>query len=375
MEDESKYSQYVSSNIQKDNNGTYKVKYRLRDLSGKVIKESSKMGFRTLREAKQYAEQLKHEHAETLYKAEHPAENMTFAELYEKYRVSRLGDKPSTVIGRESLINSRVLPFFGEMQIHDISTDTISQWHACFYNADGEAVLSDTYLRNLHSRLSAVLNYAVQCGWLEKKPARYCSIGEKNAAERPVWSPEEYSRFRKQNEDEPEAYYAFETLYFTGMRLGELLGLTLEDVDFRNRTIRINKSLQRLQGRNIVTSPKTKMSVRTVKINQGLADELREYLQSRPSASGKEQVFPIDKYYLSRKLERGTKMAELDPITIHCFRHSHITNLIAAGYSPVDIAKRVGHESIYITLHYSHAFKNVENDIADNLDRMMEGLN
>lgn len=126
----------------------------------------------------------------------------------------------------------------------------------------------------------------------------------------------------------------------------------MEDVDFRNRTIRINKSLQRLQGRNIVTSPKTKISVRTVKINQGLAEELQEYLQSQPLASGKERLFPIDKYYLSRNLERGTKMAGLDPITIHCFRHSHITNLIAAGYSPVDIAKRVGHESIYITLHY-----------------------
>ena len=73
-------------------------------------------------------------------------------------------------------------------------------------------------------------------------------------------------------------------------------------------------------------------------------------------------------------LARGIEKTGLSPITIHCFRHSHITNLIAAGYSPVDIANRVGHESIYITLHYSHAFKNVENSIAESLDQIMEEI-
>ena len=66
--------------------------------------------------------------------------------------------------------------------------------------------------------------------------------------------------------------------------------------------------------------------------------------------------------------------AMLPKIPIHSFRHSHITNLIAAGYSPADIAKRVGHENVYITMHYSHAFKNVDNDIANSLDAQMEVL-
>ena len=99
------------------------------------------------------------------------------------------------------------------------------------------------------------------------------------------------------------------------------------------------------------------------------------YIATLENHGPKDRLFPLlRKEHLRYTLMRGTEEAGLSPITIHCFRHSHITNLIAAGYSPADIAKRVGHESIYITLHYSHAFKNVEGDIADSLDRIMEGF-
>ena len=106
-----------------------------------------------------------------------------------------------------------------------------------------------------------------------------------------------------------------------------------------------------------------------------MAEELKEYIATLEHQGSKDRLFPtLGKDYLRYALQRGIDATGLPPITIHCFRHSHITNLIAAGYSPADIAKRVGHESIYITLHYSHAFKNVEGDIADSLDRIMEGF-
>lgn len=373
---DSKYLQYTTVNIQKDEaKGTYSVKYRLKLKDGGVAKESMKRGFKTLREAKLFTEELKRDHAETLYKLDHPELTMTFSELYEKYKISRLGDKPSTIINRESLIQSRVIPFFGEMQIKDITQDTISQWHACFYDDDGQPIFKETYLRSLHSRLSAILNYAVRCGWLTKNPASSCSIGVKNAEERPVWTPEEYSLFRKAIADDPVAFYAFETLYFTGLRKGELLALNIGDINFETNVMSITKSLQVLKGQEVITSPKTKMSVRKVRLNQALADELKEYIATLENHGPKDRLFPLlRKEHLRYTLMRGTEEAGLSPITIHCFRHSHITNLIAAGYSPADIAKRVGHESIYITLHYSHAFKNVEGDIADSLDRIMEGF-
>ena len=371
---DARYYQLVTASIKKDTTGAYRVRYRLKNSKEEVIKESSKRGFETLREAKAFVERLKQEHAKAMYKEDHPTLNMTFSELYERYRVSRISDKPSTVIDRESIIRCRILPFFKDMQIKDISQDTIAQWQSCFFNEDGTPIFKATYLRSLHSRLSAILNYAVACGWLTVNPAKKCSFGAKNAEERPVWNLEEYSRFRQAIMDEPTAFYAFETLYFTGLRKGELLALTIGDINFDTNILTVNKSLVELRGREYVTSPKTKMSVRKIRLNSSLAEELKEYVGSRPGARPSDRLFPIKKYYLAFHLKRGTALAGLDPITIHCFRHSHITNLIAAGFSPADIAKRVGHESIYITLHYSHAFKNVENDIAKALDSQMEVL-
>lgn len=373
---EEKYYQLTVANISKDKKtNLYKVKYRLRNSENQCVKESTKRGFKTMKEAKTFIDKLKREHAEEAYKRDYPTLTMTFSELCKRYLVSRMGDKPSTLVERECIINSRILPFFKDYDISEITQDTIAQWHSCFYDDDSNPIFKATYMRSLHSRLSAIFNYGVECGWMKSNPAKKCSIGAKNADERPVWSPEEYSRFRKEIEDEPDAYYAFEILYFTGLRKGELLALTVSDIDFDKNIISVTKSLQVIKRKIVITSPKTKMSVRKVRINSGLAEELKEYIASRPGLKDDDRLFFVTKEYLNRILKKGTKKAKLNPITIHCFRHSHITNLIAAGYSPTDIAKRVGHESIYITLHYSHAFKNVEDDIADSLDNIMEGLN
>lgn len=365
------YFALTTATISKTNNDYVKVDYRLRNLEGTVIKRSSST-FQKKKDAVAFIDNLKKRHAEELYAAEHPEKTMTFKELYRRYVDSRISDKLSTSIIRDSIVSSRIMPFFGEMIISDITMDTVAQWHRCFYKENGTPLFKDTYLRSLHSRLSAILNYAVYNGWISKNPAKMNSIGKKNADERPVWRPDEYARFRDVMADEPVCYYAFEVLYFCGLRLGELLALTIEDYNPEKRELRIIKSLQRLRGKDVVTSPKTAKSVRTVKLAKGLCDELDEYINTLPEVKPTCRLFDVSKGQLSYELRKGIKKTGLKPITIHCFRHSHITNLIAAGFSPVDIAKRVGHESIYITLHYSHAFKDIEDQMTDSIDNQME---
>lgn len=367
------YYALTTATVTKDEKrGTYRVQYRLYGSDGSTQKTSCRRGFRTQREAKAYVESLTREHAEAEYKQDHPDLAMTFAELYERYKIARIVNKPTTQTNRDYLVQKHILPFWGQMQIREITEDAISHWHATFYDADGAPIYKATYLRSMHSRLSAVLNYAKQCGWIEKNPSSTCSIGAKNADERPVWTIAEYSRFRHAIEDAPVEYYAFETFYFTGLRLGELLALTIDDIDLDRRTIRVTKNLQTVKGKEMILTPKTPKSIRTVRINAALADELREYIVSLPTEG---RVFPTTRDRLRRVLRRGTEAAGLNPISIHCFRHSHITNLISAGFSPTDIGKRVGHESVYITLHYAHALQEAEDRMADTLDSMMEAMN
>ncbi len=363
----------VGSIRKKEKSGVFMLDYRLKTSNGTIIKHSSK-SFKREKDAKAFLEKLKTTHGIEMYKLDNPETTMTFSDLYERYKVSRLKDKPSTKANRKSLVQSRIMPFWSNIMLGSITRDTVAQWHATFYQ-DGVPIYSDTYLRSLHSRLSAILNYAVECGWMSSNPAKRCSIGEKNGPEQPVWSPEEYSIFRNVMQEKPIAFYAFETLYLTGLRKGELLALTIADLDLENRELNIYKSLQRIKSKDVITSPKTKKSVRKVKLSKILCDELKEYVDSLPDNSPSCRLFPITPYFLRRNLKWGIKETELHPITIHGFRHSHITNLCHAGFAAVDIAKRVGHESIYITLHYSHAIDSIADVMADAIDKQMEGMN
>ena len=168
--------------------------------------------------------------------------------------------------------------------------------------------------------------------------------------------------------DKPMSYYAFEMLYWTGIREGELLALTSADFDFEKRTVTINKSFQHLNGRDIITSPKTEKSNRTIQLPKFLCDEMQDYLKMLYDVGLEDRVFPITKSYLHREMDRGAKEAGVKRIRIHDIRHSHVSLLIDMGFSATAIADRVGHESIDITYNYAHLFPSKQAEMADKLD-------
>jgi integrase len=174
--------------------------------------------------------------------------------------------------------------------------------------------------------------------------------------------------------EEPLGYYSFQTLYWSGIREGELMALTLEDIDFKEKTIRINKTYQHIKGRDIITDPKTPKSNRIVQIPDFLVSELKDYVNMIYDLDATERLFPVSKSYLYRMMKKGSEAAGLTKIRVHDLRHSHVSLLIHMGFSAVAIADRVGHESVDITYRYSHMFPSVQKDMADKLNQMMEGI-
>ena len=164
------------------------------------------------------------------------------------------------------------------------------------------------------------------------------------------------------------SYYAFEMLYWCGIRMGELLALTAEDFDFERSTLTINKSYQRLKGQDVITEPKTSKSNRIIRIPRFLAEEMQDYLKSLYGLRPTDRIFPITKSYLHREMSRGSKAAGVKRIRIHDLRHSHVSLLIEMGFSAVAIAERVGHESIDITYRYAHLFPDKQTEMANRLD-------
>ena len=169
----------------------------------------------------------------------------------------------------------------------------------------------------------------------------------------------------------------------TGMRGGELLGLTWDDVDFRKREISVNKTLVYIKDKETkkyvfkYQTPKTKNSVRTVIMPQFLCDEMQDCLKLYYSLKSDDRIFPVTKYYLKHEMERGCKASGVKKIRVHDLRHSHVSLLINMGYTALAIGKRVGHSAEKITYRYAHLFPSVQQDMAEQLDaeNMEEELN
>ena len=201
-------------------------------------------------------------------------------------------------------------------------------------------------------------------------------MGKDKHKEMLFWTKEEYLKFAETIMDKPQSYYAFEVLYWCGIREGELLALTAADFDLEKGLLSITKSYQRLKGRDIITDPKTPKSVRVIQMPQFLTEEIRDYFKSIYKLQPHDRIFPLTKSYLHHEMDRGSKIAGVKRIRIHDLRHSHVSLLIEMGFSALAIADRVGHESIDITYRYAHLFPTRQQEMADklNMERGIENV-
>ena len=293
----------------------------------------------------------------------------TFVELYVSDLKHRL--RENTFITKENIIYKKILPFFKDKKINTITAKDVIKWQneLLAYRDENGKPYSKTYLKTIHNQLSAIFNHAIRYYDLKSNPAAKAGhIGEKEAGEMEFWTKEEYQKFADAIMGKPKSFYAFEVLYWCGIRVGELLALTPGDFDFENGLLRINKSYQRIGKRDVITEPKTKKSIRTIKMPNFLCEEIKEYLNMLYGIKPNDRMFVVTKSFLHHEMDRGSKAAGVKRIKIHGLRHSHISHLIDLGFSAVAIADRVGHESIDITYRYAHLFPSKQVDMANKLD-------
>ena len=124
------------------------------------------------------------------------------------------------------------------------------------------------------------INHAVRYYDLHSNPAAKAgNMGNEERREMLFWTKEEYQKFSEVMMDKPVSYYAFQMLYWTGIREGELLALTPADFDFEHGTVKISKTYQRFKGEDIITSPKTKKSNRTIQMPEFLCTQMQEFFK------------------------------------------------------------------------------------------------
>lgn len=348
--------------------GLWEVQVWYRDHEG-VRRKKHRRGFRTKAEAKQWEREF-------LLRAE-GSPSMSFCEFAKLYLADREPQlKLNTYLTKQHIINTKIVPFFGSEKLDEIDAADIMRWQ----NELRSAICPSTggpyaasYLRTVRNQLSAMFNHACRFYGLKENPfSRVGKTPKEYAPEMKFWSKQEYLRFSDAIADKPCSHMAFEVLFWTGIREGELLALTPSDFDFDRRRLRITRSYQRIRGEDVVTPPKTPKSVRTIVIPDFLVDEVQEYVRLFGIAED-ERMFQVSKSYFYHEMERGCKASGVKRIRVHDLRHSHVSLLVDLGFSALAIAERLGHEAVDITYRYAHLFPSVQSDMARALDEQGRG--
>lgn len=336
--------------------GTFYVKVYYTDYTG-ARKQKMKRGFKLQRDAKEWERAF-------LEKVQ-GTPTMTFYSLYELYMAdisTRL--KKSSIISKKTVFNNRILPYFKDKPINAITPADIRLWQNDLLSKD----LSDAYLRRIHNTIVTFFNYAVKYYNLPKNPCAVAGPIGKNTRSMNFWTLEQYNHVLE-NVDDVRVRIQLQLLFYSGMRLGELMALTLSDIDFTENKISINKSLQ--QNTHIIGSTKTENSIRVITMPPAIMDELREYITMLYDPQPDDLVFPFSRSFITRGKNKAAELAGVPQIRIHDLRHSHVSLLIEMGFSPHLIAERIGDTVQMINNIYGHLYPTRHQEVADKLNAII----
>ena len=355
--------------IKNEKTGCWEVRTRYADWTGEK-KQKTKRGFERKSDAIRWEQNFLAKKTKDV--------GMRFGEFVEIYKEDMKPRLRENTWGtKEHIIDKKILPYFKDRRLCDIEASDIVSWqNEIMTHRDRFGhYYSQTYLKTIHNQLSAILNHAVNLYGLRINVARKAgNMGKETTKEMQFWTREEYEQFAEAISDKEESYMSFEMLYWCGIRLGELLTLTPADFDFENNTLRINKSLQRIHGREVVTDPKTPKSNRVIYMPDFLCAELKAYLSHLYKIDDDDRIFVISKSFLHHEMDRGSEKSGVKRIRIHDLRHSHVSLLINMGLSALAIGQRVGHEAVDITYRYAHLFPTVQTDMAEQLNNERMGF-
>jgi len=352
-------------------------KFNYTDPKSGNIKTAFKRGFSTKREAKQYEDDF----FEKLTKMEEECGpiSRTFGDVFQEYLMShkRADLKESTLDTKFNIFKNYIFPTFELMPIEAITADDIAAWQKdmkVIESSKGKP-LSEAYLRTVQCQFNSIINYARDKGYLKSYPlADIKNMGRKDIRVE-FWTPEQYEKFAYHAMEYPQYYYAYEVLYWCGLRLGEMMALTLNDIDFDAGVINVTKTFYRKNKTDVITSPKTPSAIRKVSMPGFLVDEMKEYINLLHEPKKTDRLFQFEKSDFTRNFHSLTRAAGLKRITLHGLRHSHVSLLISKKYDIFEVSKRIGHKSVKTTQDvYGHLFDDVQKSIANDLNKIRRGV-
>lgn len=298
--------------------------------------------------------------------------NITFLELWNNYEKHiSLKQKRQSYRKTVSKFKNHILPYFQDYRVKSITASVYTKWQSIIEKKG----FKYKYNTSLHGSMVTILNYAIKFyGLKENVASKIGNFSRKNDLTKNVdfWTFEEYSQFI-QVVDENIYKKFFETLYYTGLRQGECLALTWKD--FQKDYLDIYKTIskEKVDGEYIINTPKTKKSIRKIKLDNELIKSLNELKEEYKKLIEFEEnwyifggITPLAPTTIGRRKDNYCKIAKVKKIRIHDFRHSHASLLISHGVPITVISQRLGHSDINMTLNtYAHLIPKDEDKAID----------
>lgn len=315
-----------------------------------------------------------------------PNADMTFGAWLDHWyqRECKPKIRPKTQADYENRIYQHVIPELGAIPLARLTAADLQQ----FYNRLKEGGrllrveqygpgLSDRMVKSCHVTCRMALDQAVAQGLILKNPALSCKAPVTRPKEMQVLTGEEIQRLPIQAKEDG----CFELLLLeltTGLRRGEILALRWDDLDFRTGTLRVERQVQRIQGKLAVSQPKTRASSRSILLPTPVLKILEQYRQSVTSRwmfpSPRKGDSPRDPTAVRKKLSAVLKRAGCPAARFHDLRHTFATSALEHGMDVKTLSTVIGHVSSATTLNvYAHVTDEMRQKAADKIDRAITG--
>lgn len=288
------------------------------------------------------------------------------------------------------ILDNHIIPYFKDYKLKHLKADVLQK----FLNYKKRNGLSKSSITNFYGVLSGALKYSVYpCNYIKENPMQYVNIpkydeSQKEANDLKIITVEEFTQIINRFPMGSSFYIPLQIGFNTGMRGGEIVALTWNNVDLENGIIHVKHTLIETGTKGMkefkLGTPKTKSSYRSIHIGSALIDILRnhkewqlknkekygQWYHNSNFVCTKENGEPIttNTYkYLSRVVNNELEIN----FSMHSLRHTHATLLLENGANIKDIQKRLGHSKLATTMdtysHVTHKMKTNTVDIFDNI--------
>lgn len=318
-------------------------------------------------------------------------DNLTFAEFTRLYFENYApGLKVYTAAQYMDICKNRLIPYFGNMKIINITALDVRQWITELDRQNAPGVLSANSKGVYFRTLSALLGVAVKWDIIPDNPCKKVTTPRKPQTDVKALQAPEVARLfdRIDNYQDKRAVILCYIFLLTGVRASEAAGLKWSDIDYNNRVVKIARECLYIPKKGLqVTPPKSRAGLRDIYIPDLLLDKLAEYkaiqnaeIYARGDLYTNEDYIitqfngaPVHTSTIRALIKKAFEFCGVDYITVHGLRHTYASLLIAGGVDVRTTAAQLGHSTPALTLNtYANPQNAAKRRAADRLTELLQ---